>query len=64
MTRFALIVRTSTDDLQDPGDSLRWQLATAARLVALHGEVVAVYHDIDKSRSLPWDPSRGVAHPA
>ena len=55
MTRFALYARTSTDDLQDPADSLRWQAETAKRLIAVHGEVVAVYHDIDKSRSLPWE---------
>jgi hypothetical protein len=24
-------------------------------LIAPHGEIVTVYHDIDKSRSLPWD---------
>lgn len=55
MTAFALYARTSTDDLQDPADSLRWQTDTAARLVAGHGEIVAVYHDIDSSRSLPWE---------
>ncbi len=55
MTRFALYARTSTDDLQDPADSLRWQAETAGRLVVPHGDVVAVYHDIDKSRSLPWE---------
>jgi site-specific DNA recombinase len=55
MIRFALSARTSTDDLQDPVDSLRWQADTAARLVAPHGEIVATYHDIDKSRSLPWE---------
>ena len=55
MIRFALSARTSTDDLQDPADSLRWQTDTAARLVAPHGEIVTTYHDIDKSRSLPWD---------
>jgi site-specific DNA recombinase len=55
MIRFALSARTSTDDLQDPADSLRWQMDTAARLVAPHGEIVTTYHDIDKSRSLPWD---------
>ncbi len=55
MIRFALSARTSTDDLQDPADSLRWQTDTAARLVAPHGEIVATYHDIDKSRSLPWE---------
>ena len=55
MIRFALSARTSTDDLQDPADSLRWQTDTAARLVAPHGEIVTTYHDIDKSRSLPWE---------
>lgn len=55
MNRFALYARTSTDDLQDPADSLRWQRDTAARLTAPHGEIVAVYHDIDRSRSLPWE---------
>jgi hypothetical protein len=34
MIRFALSARTSTDDLQDPADSLRWQKDTAARLIA------------------------------
>ncbi|HTX01240.1 MAG TPA: recombinase family protein [Acidimicrobiales bacterium] len=55
MIRFALSARTSSDDLQDPADSLRWQTDTAQRLVAPHGEIVATYHDVDKSRSLPWE---------
>jgi site-specific DNA recombinase len=55
MIRFALSARTSTDDLQDPADSLRWQRDAATRLIEAHGEIVAIYHDIDKSRSLPWD---------
>ncbi len=55
MMRFALSARTSTDDLQDPADSLRWQMDTARRLIAPHGEIVTTYHDIDKSRSLPWE---------
>ena len=55
MIRFALYARTSTDDLQDPEDSLRWQRDTAQRLLAPHGDIVTVYHDIDKSRSLPWE---------
>jgi site-specific DNA recombinase len=55
MIRFALSARTSTDDLQDPADSLRWQTDVATRLIAPHGEIVTTYHDIDKSRSLPWD---------
>jgi site-specific DNA recombinase len=55
MTAFALYACTSTDDLQDPADSLRWQTDTAFRLVAGHGEIAAIYHDIDSSRSLPWE---------
>jgi len=55
MIRFALSARTSTDDLQDPADSLRWQMDTARRLIAPHGEIVTTYHDVDKSRSLPWE---------
>ena len=55
MIRFALSARTSTDDLQDPADSLRWQTDTARRLIAPHGEIVTTYHDVDKSRSLPWE---------
>ena len=55
MTRFALCARTSSDDVQDPADSLRWQTDTAARLISPYGVIVATYHDIDKSRSLPWD---------
>ena len=55
MIRFALSARTSTDDLQDPADSLRWQTDTARRLIAPHGEIVITYHDVDKSRSLPWE---------
>ena len=55
MNRFALYARTSTDDLQDPADSLRWQMDAAARLTAPHGEIVTTYHDVDRSRSLPWE---------
>ena len=55
MIRFALYARTSTDDLQDPADSLRWQTDAAKRLIAPHGEIVTTWHDVDKSRSLPWD---------
>ncbi len=55
MTKFALYARTSSDDLQSPDDSLRWQDDTAKRLVSPHGVIVATYHDIDKSRGLPWE---------
>lgn len=51
----AAYIRTSTDDQQSPEDSRRWQLDTASRLVATAGgQVVAVYHDIDVTRELPW----------
>jgi len=52
---FAAYVRTSTEDNQSPDDSKRWQLALAQQLITPHdGSIVAVYHDIDISRSLPW----------
>ena len=52
---FAAYVRTSTEDNQSPEDSKRWQLALANQLIAPHdGKIVAVYHDINVSRSLPW----------
>ena len=47
MIRFALYARTSTDDLQDPVDSLRWQTDTASRLIAPYGEIAVTYHDVD-----------------
>ncbi len=51
----AAYVRTSTDDQQSPEDSKRWQLDIARRLVEpVGGEIVAVYHDIDVSREIPW----------
>jgi DNA invertase Pin-like site-specific DNA recombinase len=51
----AAYIRTSTDDQQSPEDSRRWQLDIAQRLVATAGgAVVAVYHDIDVTRELPW----------
>lgn len=57
MTRLACAayIRTSTDDQQSPEDSRRWQLDIASRLVATAGgQIVAVYHDVDVSRELPW----------
>jgi hypothetical protein len=52
---FAAYVRTSTEDNQSPEDSKRWQLSLAEQLIAPgHGAIVAVYHDIDVSRSVPW----------
>ena len=56
---FAAYVRTSTDDNQSPEDSKRWQLALAEQLIApKHGSIVAIYHDTDTSRSLPWTRRR------
>jgi site-specific DNA recombinase len=52
---FAAYLRTSTEDDQAPEDSRRWQLALAEQLIAsVGGQIVAVYHDIDVSRSVPW----------
>ena len=52
---FAAYVRTSTEDNQSPDDSRRWQLALADQLIRPNGgDITAVYHDIDVSRSLPW----------
>jgi site-specific DNA recombinase len=51
----AAYIRTSTDDQQSPEDSKRWQLDIATRLVApVGGKIVAIYHDIDVTRELPW----------
>lgn len=46
--------RTSTADQQNPEESLRWQLDAARTLTAGRAEIVAVAHDRDTSRSLPW----------
>ena len=51
---FALYARTSTQDLQSPEDSLAWQRNAAEALIGDRGTIVAVYHDIGHSRSLPW----------
>jgi site-specific DNA recombinase len=46
--------RTSTDDQQNPGESLRWQLSRANALIVGRAEIVSVVHDTDVSRSVPW----------
>src|SRR5438067_2661347 len=52
---FAAYLRTSTEDNQAPEDSRRWQLSLAEQLINPGGgRIVAVYHDIDVSRSVPW----------
>lgn len=54
--RFAGYLRTSTDDHQSPQDSAAWQLRLARQLIApVGGDIVRTYHDIDQSRSLPWE---------
>lgn len=55
-TPFAAYCRTSLEDgLQDAVASRGWQLNRAEQLIGPHdGEIVAVYHDIGQSRSLPW----------
>jgi site-specific DNA recombinase len=53
--RFAAYLRTSTEDQQAPEDSKRWQLALAEQLITpAGGKIVAEFHDIDVSRSVPW----------
>ena len=56
--------RTSTDDQQNPGESLRWQLSRANALIIGRAEIVAVVHDTDVSRSVPWSatPRGGSPH--
>jgi hypothetical protein len=55
LPRLVLYARTSTDDNQSPEDSKRWQISLGAGLVAGRGEIVAIVHDTDVSRALPWD---------
>lgn len=56
MIPFAAYLRTSTDDHQSPKDSAAWQLRLARQLIAPGGgEIVKTYHDVDQSRSLPWE---------
>jgi DNA invertase Pin-like site-specific DNA recombinase len=51
----AAYIGTSTDDQQSSEDYKRWQLDTASRLVApAGGIIVAMYHDIDITREMPW----------
>jgi site-specific DNA recombinase len=52
--RFIAYARTSTDDTQSPADSRRWQVDTIERLIAGHGTIVEVVHDVGFSRALPW----------
>ena len=54
---------TSTTDQQNPEESLRWQLDAARTLRAGRAEIVAVAHDKETSRSLPWSQRKGSARP-
>src|SRR5579859_5854420 len=56
MVPFAAYLRTSTDDHQSPTDSAAWQLRLARQLIEpTGGEIVVTYHDVDQSRSIPWE---------
>jgi len=52
--RFAFAGRVSTEDLQDPAASLRWQLSRARQLIDEHGEIVEKFFDIGQSRAVAW----------
>ena len=54
MIRFAVYLRTSTDDLQSPEDSKAWQLDLANVVIGSAGTIVREYHDVGFSRSFPW----------
>jgi site-specific DNA recombinase len=54
LIRLTAYARTSTDDQQNPGESLRWQLSRANALIVGRAEIVSVAHDTDVSRSVPW----------
>ena len=60
LIRLTAYARTSTDDQQNPDESLRWQLSRANALVVGRAEIVSVTHDTDVSRSVPW-PRRPAA---
>jgi site-specific DNA recombinase len=52
--RFAFAGRVSTEDLQDPAASLRWQLSRASQLIDGHGEIVERFFDVGQSRAVAW----------
>jgi site-specific DNA recombinase len=55
MARLTRKVRRGTRDQQDPESSRSWQLTPSRALIeARDGAIVAVYFDVDKSRSIPW----------
>ena len=61
LPRLLAYARTSTADQQNPDESLRWQLEAARTLIAGRAEIVAVAHDKDTSRSLPWSQRKEAA---
>jgi DNA invertase Pin-like site-specific DNA recombinase len=61
LPRLLAYARTSTADQQNPEESLRWQLEAARTLIAGRAEIVAVTHDKDTSRSLPWSQRKEAA---
>jgi DNA invertase Pin-like site-specific DNA recombinase len=54
MIRFAFAGRVSTEDLQDPEASLRWQLSRACQLTDGHGQIVERFFDVAQSRAVAW----------
>ena len=62
--RFALSARTSTDDLQDPADSLRWQTDVATRLDrSAWRDRGHVSRHRQKPKSALGTSSRSLSHP-
>lgn len=61
-TRFLFLARTSTDEMQDHESSLAWQKARAEQVIAGHGDIVDVVHDVGMSRSVPWKRRPGAAN--
>lgn len=71
--RFALYVRGSTKEFQDPVSSATWQREAADELVEGHGRIVVEFREVGVSRRVGWahrpeasrlltalaDPSRG-----
>jgi site-specific DNA recombinase len=52
--RFAFYGRVSTADFQERESSRQWQRDVVDDLVAGHGQVVAEFFDVSRSRRLPW----------
>jgi len=52
--RFALYVRGSTKEFQDPVSSASWQREAAEELVEGHGQIVVEFREIGVSRRVGW----------